>query len=295
MQWLISGCSTGLGLSLARAVLAHPGERVIATSRDPASSREVIDQITLNENAVWERLDVSSPDLEDQLSKIIAKHGSIDVLINNAGYAGGGVFEVTPVETLRQQFETNFFGAVRLMQEVVPAMRKGGRGGVIVNVTSTVFWQAPPVTSAYSASKWALEGLSEAIALEIAAFNIRVLIAEPGGMRTSFFEPSKISKSTVPFPDTYKGTIAEYVLKALESMHGEQNLDPERSAQAIVQEVLEPTLVNNAATGESHTILRLQLGREAVDTMEKKIMAFQSEANLIRAKALACDFGASED
>lgn len=292
MQWLITGCSTGLGLSLARAVLTRPGENVIATSRNLASSPEAVSEITFSKNAVWETLDVSLPDLENQLSKIIAKHGTIDVLINNAGYAGGGVFEVTPIEALRRQFETNFFGAVRLMQAVVPAMRNGGKGGVIVNISSGVFWQAVPVASAYSSSKWALEGFSDAIAPEIAEFGIRVLIAEPGGMRTSFADPSKFSKTTVPFPETYKGTFAEYVWKALQGMHGAQNLDPERSAQAIVQEVLEPTIVQNVDTGESRKLLRLQLGREAVDTMRKKIVTIESEADLILPKALACDFEA---
>ncbi|KEF63127.1 uncharacterized protein A1O9_01103 [Exophiala aquamarina CBS 119918] len=292
MQWLITGCSTGLGLSLARAVLARSGEKVIATSRHPASSPEAVSEITLNENAKWETLDVSSPEVENQLSHIIAKHGAIDVLINNAGYAGGGVFEATPLETLRQQFETNFFGAVRLMQAVVPAMRSGKRGGVIVNISSAVFWQAFPTTSAYSSSKWALEGFSEALALEVAEFGIRVLIAEPGGMRTSFADPSKLSKTTKPLPENYKGTFAEYVWNALQGMHGAQELDPERSAQAIVQEVLEPTIVKNADTGESRNVLRLQLGKEVVDTMRKKIATIKSEADLILEKALACDFEA---
>jgi len=293
MQWLITGCSTGLGLSLARAVASRPGEKVIATSRNPASSPEAVREITRNENAVWETLDVSSHDLENQLSDIVAKHGPIDILINNAGYAGGGVFEVTPVEVLREQFETNFFGVVRLMRAVVPEMRIGGKGGVIVNISSAVFYQAVPTASAYSSSKWALEGFSEAIASELAEFGIRVLLAEPGGMRTSFMDPSKVSKTTVPFPDSYKGTLAEYVWNTLQGMHGTQNLDPDRSAEAIVKEVLEPTIVKNADTGETRKLLRLQLGKEAVDTMRKKIVTIESEAELILAKALACDFEAA--
>lgn len=292
MQWLITGCSTGLGLSLARAVLARTGERVIATSRNPASSPEAVNEITSHKNAVWETLDVSSPDLEDQLSKITSKHGPIDVLINNAGYAIGGVSEATPLEALRQQFETNFFGAVRLMQMVVPAMRNAGTGGVIVNISSNVFWQPLPTISAYSASKWALEGFSEAIAPEIASFNIRVIIAQPGGMRTAFLEPSKLSKVTAPLPEAYKGTISETLYGIFDAMHGEQSLDPDKSARAIVDEVLEPTGMDDGEDGGPRNILRLPLGKETVDTMQKKIIAVQKEAALVKAQALACDFEA---
>lgn len=290
MQWLITGCSSGLGLSLARAVLAYQDEKVIATSRNPASSPEAVREIIAHDNAVWEALDVSSPDLEVQLTKIVSKHGPIDVLINNAGYAVGGVFEGTPLETVRQQFETNFFGAVRLMQAVVPGMRTSGRGGVIVNISSNVFWQPLPVISAYSASKWALEGFSEAIAGEIASFNIRVIIAEPGGMRTSFLEPSKLSNTTIPIPLPYKGTIAEKMYEIFDAMHGEQSLDPDRSAQAIVKEVLEPTALGNDETGAHGNILRLPLGKETIGTMQNKIVTFQKESKHFQAQALACDF-----
>ncbi|KAK5045354.1 hypothetical protein LTR84_009217 [Exophiala bonariae] len=292
MQWLITGCSSGLGLSLARAVLTRPGEKVIATSRNPSSSPEAVNEIINHDKAVWETLDVSAPDVEIQLAKIVSKHGAIDVLVNNAGYAAGGVFEVTPLEALRQQFETNFFGAVRLMQAVVPGMRTSGKGGVIVNISSNVFWQPLPVISAYSASKWALEGFSEAIAGEISPFNIRMIIAEPGGMRTSFLEPSKMSSLNVDLPATYRGTIAETLYEMFAAMHGEQALDPERSARALVKEVLEPTSMKNDETGAPQNILRLQLGKETVGTMQKKIMTFQTEAEVFQAQAFACDFDA---
>ena len=292
MRWLITGCSSGFGLSLARAVLAHPEEKVIATSRNPSSSPDAIKEITSHANAVWESLDVASADLEAQLSTIVAKHGPIDVLINNAGYAVGGVFKTIPTDFIRQQYDTNFFGAIRLMQSVIPAMRESGRGGVIVNISSAEFWDPHPGATVYASSKWALEGLSESLAPELASFNVRVLIAEPGGMRTSFIDPAKVSKGMIPVPDAYKGTIADYVLQTIVSTHGTQSLDPEKGARAVIQEVFEPTVIKGADGKETGHLLRLPLGKESCDAMHEKIKRMAGEREFVREAAFKCEFDA---
>ena len=157
MQWLITGCSSGLGLDLARSALAA-GQKVIATSRNPSKSADVVEEV-MKAGGAWEALDVSSPELESQLDSIASKHGAIDVLVNNAGYAAGDVFEVMDVDGQgRRIMETNFFGVVRCCRAVVKGMREQGKG-VIVNIGSAEFWQPHPCISIYVASKFAVEGI----------------------------------------------------------------------------------------------------------------------------------------
>jgi len=289
MQWLITGCSSGLGLSLARAILRHPNQKVIATSRNPTSSPKAVDEITSHENGSWATLDVSSPILQSQLSQIIAQHGKVDVLINNAGYAIGGVLETLPLDRIHSQYDTNFFGPIRLMKAVIPSMRECGQG-VIVNVSSAEFWDPHAGATVYASSKWALEGLSEALAAEVAAFGIRVLIAQPGGMRTDFVEPEKVARSLEPLPKAYEGTMADFVLKAIIGGHGAQSLDPEKAAEAVVEEVLKPSTVKDREGKEIGKLLRLQLGKECVVMMDAKLQKFTSEAEVEKERALACDF-----
>ncbi|KAJ4407950.1 hypothetical protein N0V91_003616 [Didymella pomorum] len=211
-------------------------------------------------NASWEPLDVSSPDLEAQLSTIVKKHGPVDVLINNAGFSIGGVLENTLLDLIRDQYETNIFGAIRTMQAVIPHMRTNSNG-VIVNISSATFWMPPPGVSVYASTKFALEGLSAALASELAPFGIRVLIAQPGGMQTAFAGPEKAGKQLVPLPDEYKGTPAEFVMKFVESEKG-KDTDPKKAARAIVNEVLEPTVVGG------NKLVRLQLGSEVTGALK---------------------------
>jgi len=232
-------------------------------------------------NASWESLDVSSPDLEAQLSTIINKHGPIDVLVNNAGFSIGGVLKNTPLDLMRSQYETNVFGAMRTMQAVIPHMRTNGNG-VIVNISSATFWMAPPGVSVYASTKFALEGLSAALASELAPFGIRVLIAQPGGMKTAFAGAEKAGKQLVLLPDAYKGMPAEFVMKFVESDNG-KDTDPEEAARAIVKEVLEPTMVGG------QKLLRLQLGSEVTGALKGTINAFTAEAEAVECKAAACD------
>ncbi|KAG0646596.1 Oxidoreductase claN, partial [Hyphodiscus hymeniophilus] len=251
MQWLVTGCSSGLGLELARAILAS-GERCIASSRNPDKTPDTVAEFE-KLGGSWVKLDTAAPDLGVRLRKVIGKYGVLDVLVNNAGYATGGVLETMEINAAHRQMETNFFGPLRAIQAVLPSMRDK-KGGVIVNVSSAEFWDPHAGTSVYSASKFALEGLSEALAVELLAIGIRVLIAEPGGMRTSFLDPDTIEAPLIP--KAYKGTTADFVLSAILSMHGKQDLDPKKAAEAIVKEVLFPCsdpLCFGCRWGRSHT------------------------------------------
>ncbi|KAF2994044.1 hypothetical protein E8E13_000835 [Curvularia kusanoi] len=282
MHFLVTGCSSGLGLSLARAIAPLPEHKLTATSRNPASTPAAVKEITSHQNASWEPLDVSSPDLEAQFSNIVCKHGPIDVLINNAGFSIGGVLENTPLDLIRSQYETNVFGAIRAMQAVIPHMRSSGTGGVIVNISSATFWMTPPGVSVYASTKFALEGLSAALASELAPFGIRVLIAQPGGMRTAFAGPEKAGKYLVPLPEGYKGSPAEFVREFVESDQG-KDTDPEKAARAIVDEVLVPTVV------EGKMVLRVQLGSEVAGALKGAVEAITVEGGAVQDKAAGSD------
>jgi short-subunit dehydrogenase len=283
MQWLITGCSSGLGLELARAVL-DAGQRVIASSRNPEKTPKLVAEIQ-HRGGQWITLDTTAADLEKIVADATTKHGPIDVLVNNAGYAIGGPIETQDLKTIEKLMAVNFYGPIRASQAVLPSMRER-RSGVIVNISSAVFWLSHPGIGLYAASKFALEGVSESMHAEVAEFGIRVLIAEPGDMRTSFVHPTKVNEQTVPrMAEPYKGTIVDHVIKALAGMHGSQSLHPQKAAAAIVHEVLEPTLGK-----EGKVMMRMPLGNESVGLMKSRSKALGENAETFDKIALHCDF-----
>jgi NAD(P)-dependent dehydrogenase (short-subunit alcohol dehydrogenase family) len=171
---LITGCSTGFGRAAA-VELTGRGHEVVATARRAESIADLPVARRLG-------LDVLCA---DSVTNAVAAAGPIDALVNNAGVGLVGPFERVDLEDARRVFETNFFGAVRMMQAVLPAMRERG-AGTIVNVTSIAGRVAPPLEGFYSASKFALEGLSEALHHEVGHFGVRVRIVEPGLFDTGF-------------------------------------------------------------------------------------------------------------
>jgi NAD(P)-dependent dehydrogenase (short-subunit alcohol dehydrogenase family) len=184
---VITGTSTGIGFATS-VHLAGNGYRVFAGMRNLDKAQ------LLRDAAAQDRLpiEVIELDVTDQAScdRAFARIGAVDVLINNAGIGGASPLELTPEAEHRQMFETNYFGAVRCIQAVMPRMRER-RSGAIVNITSIAGLVATPNQVAYSASKWALECLGEALAHELYRFNVRVVNVEPGVIMTSIFENSK--------------------------------------------------------------------------------------------------------
>jgi NAD(P)-dependent dehydrogenase (short-subunit alcohol dehydrogenase family) len=174
MRVLITGCSTGFGRAAA-VELARRGHEVVATARKV----EVLDALDVADRLA---LDV---DDDTSVEQAVAAAGPLDALVNNAGFGVIGPVEKVPLAEARRQMETNFFGAVRMIQAVLPGMRERG-GGTIVNVTSLAGRIAPPLDGFYSASKFALEGLSEALHYEVNHFGIRVRLVEPGVFETGF-------------------------------------------------------------------------------------------------------------
>lgn len=186
---VVTGTSTGIGLATS-LTLARNGYRVFAGMRNPAKA-EALRGAAEKENLPVEviTLDVNDTASIDAAFALAAQDGPVDLLVNNAGIGGATPLELTPEAEHRAMFETNYFGAVRCIQAVLPAMREQG-SGCIVNVTSIAGIMATPNQIPYSASKWALECLGEALAHEVRRFGIRVVNIEPGVVMTSIFENS---------------------------------------------------------------------------------------------------------
>jgi NAD(P)-dependent dehydrogenase (short-subunit alcohol dehydrogenase family) len=197
---LVTGTSSGIGLATAVA-LARAGHVVAATMRNLDRAGDLRQIATKEQLAI----DIEALDIDDDASvrngfaAIAVRHGHIDILVNNAGIPGGGAIEETPVDVFRHVMETNYFGALRCIKEVLPGMRERRRG-VIVNVTSVAGRTATAPMASYAASKWALEALSECLAQEMRAFNVRVAIVEPGVIATPIFGKGQPLRADSPYP-----------------------------------------------------------------------------------------------
>ncbi|HXE25819.1 MAG TPA: SDR family NAD(P)-dependent oxidoreductase [Roseiarcus sp.] len=197
---LVTGSNSGIGLATAVS-LARARHTVVAAMRNLARGAEI------RKIAAQEKLPIhlATLDVDDDasvraaFSEVVAQHGPVEVLVNNAGIGGGGAIEETPLDSFRQVMETNFFGAVRCIQAVVPGMRERRRG-TIVNVSSVAGRIASAPQASYAASKWALEAVSECLAQEMRAFNVRVAIVEPGVIATPIFTKARPLPKNSPYP-----------------------------------------------------------------------------------------------
>ena len=197
---LVTGSNSGIGLATSVS-LARARHTVVAAMRNLARGAEI------RKIAAQEKLPIhlATLDVDDDasvraaFSEVVAQHGPVEVLVNNAGIGGGGAIEETPLDSFRQVMETNFFGAVRCIQAVVPGMRERRRGA-IVNVSSVAGRIASAAQASYAASKWALEAVSECLAQEMRAFNVRVAIVEPGVIATPIFTKARPLPKNSPYP-----------------------------------------------------------------------------------------------
>jgi NAD(P)-dependent dehydrogenase (short-subunit alcohol dehydrogenase family) len=190
---LITGCSSGYGLETARYFHAR-GWNVIATMRTPHE-----DILPRSERLRILPLDVTKP---ESIAAAIDLSGPINVLVNNAGIGVVGIFEATPMATVREVFETNTFGVMAMTQAVLPQFRER-RSGVVVNVTSSVTLTPIPLTAVYTASKMAIEGFTASLAHELKAFDVRVKLVEPGHGPTTRFTANGTSRMAGLIPDAY--------------------------------------------------------------------------------------------
>jgi NAD(P)-dependent dehydrogenase (short-subunit alcohol dehydrogenase family) len=200
---VVTGSSTGIGFETA-LLLARSGFHTYATMRDLKKSKNIA-EIANAENLPLEVLQLDVKDdtsVKGAVGKIIAESSRIDVLVNNAGYGLFSPLEDVTLDQVREQFETNFFGAIRVMREVIPTMRRQ-RTGTIVNVSSLVGRVGLPLSSAYVATKFALEGLSESIRYELNEFGINIILIEPGVIKTNFLENLKTADTTLKSESPY--------------------------------------------------------------------------------------------
>ncbi|HJW17096.1 MAG TPA: oxidoreductase [Flavisolibacter sp.] len=259
--WFITGASSGLGEALSKAVLAA-GDAVVATFRKQeqaeAFNREA------KENGLGLVLDVThTEDISRALETAKGKFGRLDVLVNNAGYGTIGAIEEFSLQEIREQMETNFFGAVAVTKAALPILREQG-GGHIIQISSQSGFRASAGFGVYNASKFALEGFSEALAQEVQPFGIKVVIVEPGPFRTQFLGSSvKTPQETL---EPYKNTPVAQMYQYMQRMNGKQEGDPEKAARAIVDYIH-----NNREP------LRLPLGKTTIQGMRAKLASVEKD------------------
>lgn len=232
---VVTGSSTGIGFETA-LLLARSGFHTYASMRDLKKSNNIA-EIANTENLP---LTVVQLDVKDDASvkgaigKIIAESKRIDVLVNNAGYGLFSPLEDVTLDQVKEQFETNFFGAIRVMHEVMPTMRRQ-RNGTIINVSSLVGRIGLPVSSAYVATKFALEGLSESMRYELNEFGINIILIEPGVIKTNFIENLKTSDATLKSESPY-ADLVDRISKEFGKMMNNSS-SPQLVAEAILHAI----------------------------------------------------------
>ena len=237
---VVTGSSTGIGFETS-LTLARNGFHTYATMRILEGSRgsEQITDIAKRENLPLQviQLDVDNDkSVSDAFSTIVKDKGRIDFVINNAGYALAGPFEETSNEEMKAQFETNFFGAVRIMQAAIPIMRKQ-RSGKIVNITSMGGRVAVPLDSMYHGTKFALEGVSESLQYELEPFGIKIILIEPGAVGSNFWKNLKmVAKTSGPGNNSPYEHLANNMSEALKQMV-KNTIHPSEVAKVILQAV----------------------------------------------------------
>ena len=259
--WFVTGASSGLGEALTTEILQR-GDTVVATFRKAEQASLFTQQP--GSDGLGLVLDVTNEaQRKSAVQQAIQQFGKIDVLVNNAGYGTVGAIEEFSLEEIRQQMEANFFGAVALTKEVLPLMRENGSGH-IVQISSQSGFRASGGFGVYNASKFALEGFSEALAQEVAPFGIRVMIVEPGPFRTKFAGSSmKLAQQRI---EAYAKTPVAQMYQYIQRIDGTQEGDPLKGARAIVD------YVHNG-----NKELRLPLGRAAVQGIKAKLASVQAD------------------
>lgn len=266
--WLITGCSSGFGRILAEMALAR-GDRVIATARKV----EQLSDLTAGRpgHLLTLALDVTDPaSINDAMAQAEATFGRVDVLVNNAGFGLVGAVEELEPHEYRPMFDTNLFGLIEVTRAALPLMRRGG-GGRIVNFSSVGGFTGRQGFGLYNASKFAVEGLSEALAEEVAPFGIKVIIVEPGAFRTAFLGRSIAMGATrLAAYEATSGATRDFSA----ANDGAQLGDPRKGMSVLMTAIL-----------AEQPPLRLPLGRDAFARIDGKLAAVA--ADLVAWRALA--------
>ncbi|MEO0948392.1 MAG: oxidoreductase [Cyanobacteria bacterium J06641_5] len=267
--WFITGSATGFGRILAEQLLAN-GELVIATARKPEQLKDLVAQYPARSLAL--AVDVTNPQqVRAAVDEAIATFGRIDVLVNNAGYGMMGAIEEVTASEVRQQYETNVFGALDVIRAVLPHLRRQ-RSGHILNLSSVGGMVSFPGAGIYCSTKFALEALSEAMATEVAPLGIKVTAVEPGAFRTDFNGRSLVTTDNlIADYDEAIGGFREWV----RDVDGKQPGDPTKAVAAMIQVV-----------EMDNPPLHFPLGADSVRAIEAKLAAVRDDVDTHRAIAL---------
>lgn len=250
--WLITGASRGFGAEIAKAVLAA-GDRLIATARNQAD----LQQFDTNKDVLILSMDVTD---EAQVKAAIAtsleKFGQIDVLVNNAGFGLLGAIEECSTEEVESVYRTNVFGLLNVTRSVLPSMRQH-HSGHIINLSSIGGYRSYPGWGIYGSTKFAVEGITEALHYELAPLGIHATVVEPGFFRTNFLDGSSLRQTKVQIPD-YAETVGKTRDMAVERNY-QQPGDPSKLAQAILE-----------IANTDKPPLRLPLGSDTLQAIAEK-------------------------
>ena len=264
--WVITGASSGIGLEIAKSVLAA-GHKVVATGRNTDKIFRSIANSSDNLSVI--KMDVTDPkEIQAAVGRAIDKFATIDVLVNNAGNFYAGFFEELSSRQFELQMATSLFGPMNVTRAVLPVMRQN-RSGHIISISSTAGFVGYEYCSAYSASKFGLEGWMECLAPEVAPFGINTTIVEPGFFRTGLLTPA----STI----WAENEIEDYAAKNEElrpfwiSMNGKQGGDPAKLAEALIK-----------IASKKEPPKRWLAGADAIDTAEQKLSEFQKQIDAYR-------------
>jgi len=275
--WLITGCSSGLGKQLAEAVAAR-GDRLVATARSADALQPLCDRYP--ETVRCLSLDVTRPgDAAAAVALAESAFGGLDILVNNAGYGFMGAIEEAEPGEYRPMFETNLFGLIETTRAALPTLRKR-EGACIVNLSSAAGIAGAAGYGIYNATKFAVEGLSEALAQEVGPLGLKVIIVEPGPFRTEFLGRSitTAAREMTTYAET-SGKLRHY----RETNNARQAGDPAKAVAVILQ-----------AVDAEHPPLHLPLGPIAYGIAERKLDAFRADMAAWRDIAIATDFDSQD-
>ena len=270
--WFVTGSSRGLGLDIAKAALAA-GQKVVATARDCSAVKKALGE---QDNLLAVNLDVTKPaDAESAVEAALVKYGTVDVLVNNAGYGHFGPFEEATAEDVAKQFDVNLFGSMHVTRAVLPQMRSN-KSGRIFNISSVAGLQGFGMSSLYCSSKFALSGWSESLSMELEPTGIQVTCVEPGFFRTEFLGGSSVQYVKAKLPE-YEGGVKQ-LHEWLDGKHQTQEGDPKKLAAALLQLVAaekQPThlLMGSDAVQRMHD----RIARDTAETQEWKSLSVSTD------------------
>ncbi len=275
--WYVTGASKGLGLSLVKLLLAK-GERVAATSRSKSALLKAVAAAREAQFLPLETDLTSESSIRESIAATIERFGSLDVIVNNAGYGIGGTIEELSNQEIHQNFDINVFATIAVIREAMPQMRKQGSGHII-NISSIAGFAAASGWGMYAAAKYAVMGLSEVLADDVRSLGIKVTVVAPGAFRTQFLSGDSLAFAANPIAD-YKDVRASH--ERYLAMDGKQAGDPDKAAQAFIDLVNDP-----------NPPVRLYLGSDAYERATAKINLLTEE--LKQWKAVSASTGYPKD